>query len=80
MKTTCPKCQNSYDISDHEILQHIQRSEKLRSKVSSLLGRLTGGKTKLDAEGRRERARKAVQTREEKKRIAEYRTDYRNEP
>lgn len=67
MKTTCPKCQNSYDISDQEILQHIQRSGRLRSKVASLLGRLTGGKTKLDAEGRSERARKAVQAREARK-------------
>ena len=67
MKTTCPKCQNSYDISDKEILQHIERSPKLRSKVASLLGRLTGGQTKLDAEGRRQRALKAVQARENKR-------------
>jgi len=67
MKTTCPKCKASYDISDKDILQHIERSPKLRSKVASLLGRLTGGQTKLDAEGRRERAQKAVQAREAKR-------------
>lgn len=67
MKTTCPKCQNSYDISDKEILQQIERSPKLRSKVASLLGRLTGGQTKLDAEGRRQRAIKAVQAREKRR-------------
>lgn len=68
MKTTCPKCQTSYDIPDGEILKHIERSPKLRSKVASLLGRLTGGQTKLDADARRERAIKAVQAREEKRR------------
>jgi hypothetical protein len=67
MKTTCPQCQNSYDISDKEILQQIERSPKLHSKVASLLGRLTGGQTKLDAEGRRQRALKAVQAREAKR-------------
>lgn len=67
MKTTCPKCQTGYDISDKEILAHIERSPKLRSKVAALLGRLTGGQTKLDAEGRRQRALKAVQAREAKR-------------
>lgn len=67
MKTTCPKCETKYDISEKEILAHIERSPKLRSKVSALLGRLTGGQTKLDAEGRRQRALKAVQAREAKK-------------
>ena len=71
MKTTCPKCQTSYDVSEKEILQNIERSEKLRSKVASLLGRLTGGQTKLDAEGRRERAKKAVQAREAKRNTAQ---------
>ncbi|MBC8378493.1 MAG: hypothetical protein H8E62_04890 [Planctomycetes bacterium] len=67
MKTTCPKCQNSYDIPDKEVLQQIERSPKLCSKVASLLGRLTGGQTKLDAEGRRARALRAVQAREAKR-------------
>jgi len=70
MKTTCPKCQTCYDIPEKELLQHIERSEKLRSKVASLLGRLTGGQTKLDAEARRERALKAVQAREAKRNSA----------
>lgn len=67
MKTTCPKCQTSYDVPEKEILRHIERSEKLRAKVAALLGRLTGGQTKLDAEGRRQRAIKAVRAREEKR-------------
>lgn len=67
MKTTCPKCQNNYDIPDKEILQHIERSPKLRRKVASLLGRLTGGQTKLNAEARRQRALRAVQAREAKR-------------
>ncbi len=67
MKTTCPKCETSYDISDKEILKHIERSPKLLSKVAALLGRLTGGQTKLDAAGRRERALKAVRAREKKR-------------
>jgi hypothetical protein len=71
MKTTCPKCKTSYDVPEKEILQHIERSEKLRFKVASLLGRLTGGQTKLDAEGRRDRAKKAVQAREAKRNTAQ---------
>ena len=67
MKTTCPKCKTSYDVPEKEILRHIERSEKLRSKVAALLGRLTGGQTKLDAEARRERALKAVRAREAKR-------------
>lgn len=67
MKKTCPKCRNSYDISDEEILQYIEHSPDLRGKVASLLGRLTGGKTRLDEEGRRQRALKAVQAREAKR-------------
>jgi hypothetical protein len=67
LKTTCPECETKYDISDKEILAQIERSPKLRSKVAALLGRLTGGQTKLDAEGRRQRALKAVQAREKKR-------------
>ncbi len=70
MKTTCPKCQEIHDIPDKEILKHIERSPKLRSQIASLLGRLSGGQTKLDAEGRRERALKAVRAREAKRRNA----------
>ena len=71
MKTTCPKCKTGYDIPDGEILKHIERSEKLRSKVASMLGRLTGGQTKLDTEARHERALKAVRAREAKRNAAE---------
>jgi hypothetical protein len=71
LKTTCPKCNCRYDISDKEILKHIERSGKLRSKVASLLGCLTGGQTRLDAEGRRQRAIKAVKAREAKRKRRE---------
>jgi hypothetical protein len=71
MKTTCPKCKTGYDIPDGEILKHIERSAKLRSKVAALLGRLTGGQTKLDADARRERALKAVRAREAKRNTAD---------
>jgi len=71
MKTTCPKCQNQCEISDEQILQHIKRSPKFRTKIASLLGRLTGGKTRLDAEGCRQRGLKAVRAREAKRNAAE---------
>ena len=64
MKTKCPKCLTAIQISDDAILKHIERSDRLRAKTASLLGKLTGGKTKLDAEGRRRRALKAVRARE----------------
>ena len=64
MKTKCPKCRTAIQISDDAILKHIERSDRLRTKAASLLGKLTGGKTKLDAEGRRQRALKAVRARE----------------
>jgi len=64
MKIECPKCRTTIQISDDAVLKQIERSDKLRAKTASLLGRLTGGKTKLDAEGRRLRAKRAVQARE----------------
>ena len=67
MKTHCPKCGAGFDVEEIAILRQIERSPKLRTKVASLLGRLTGGQTKLDARGRRERAKKAVQAREAKR-------------
>jgi hypothetical protein len=71
MRTTCPKCQTSYDVPEKDIIRHIEQSGKLRSKVAALLGRLTGGQTRLDAEGRRQRALKAVQAREARRNAAE---------
>lgn len=67
MKTTCPHCNEKHNVPDEEILSHIERAPSFRKKVAALLGRLTGGKTKLDAEGRRARALKAVQAREAKR-------------
>ncbi|MDD2599093.1 MAG: hypothetical protein PHO37_07705 [Kiritimatiellae bacterium] len=67
MKYKCPECGKKIEISDQEILQYIERSQTMRGEVASLLGKLTGGKTKLDAEGRRQRALKAAQAREAKR-------------
>lgn len=67
MKTTCPHCNRNHDVPDDDILAHIERSPSIRQMVAALLGRMTGGKTKLDAEGRRRRALKAVQAREAKR-------------
>ncbi len=67
MKVTCQKCKHRQAIPDDDILQAVEQEESLRGKMFSLLGRLTGGKTKLDAEGRRQRALKAVQAREAKR-------------
>ncbi len=67
MKTTCPHCNESHNVPDNEVLGYIERAPKFRAKVAVLIGRLTGGQTKLDAEGRRARALKAVQTREAKR-------------
>ncbi len=67
MKHQCPECGKKIEISDEEILKYIERSKTMRREVASMLGRMTGGKTKLDAEGRRQRALKAVQAREAKR-------------
>lgn len=67
MKITCPHCSQKHDVPDEEILVYIRRAPSLRAKIAALLGRLTGGQTKLDAEGRRQRALKAVQAREAKR-------------
>jgi hypothetical protein len=70
MKTTCPHCNEKHNVPDEEILGYMERAPAFRKKVAALLGRLTGGKTKLDAEGRRARALKAVQAREAKRNAA----------
>lgn len=69
LKVTCPECQAQHEVSEDALLAQIERSPALRKKIASLLGRLTGGKTKLDAEGRRARALKAVQAREAKRTV-----------
>lgn len=71
MKVTCPQCQTKHEITDDALLAQIERSSALRKKIASLLGKLTGGKTRLDAEGRRARAIKAVQAREAKRKISD---------
>lgn len=67
MKHKCPDCGNKIEISDQEILKYIERSKTMQREVASMLGRMTGGKTKLDAEGRHQRALKAVRAREAKR-------------
>jgi hypothetical protein len=68
LKYDCPECGKKIEVSDQEILKYIERSKTMRGEVASLLGKMTGGKTKLDAEGRHQRALKAVQAREAKRR------------
>ncbi len=67
MRITCPKCKYRQDVPDESILHEVERNPSLRSKIASILGKLTGGQTKLDAEGRRQRALKAVHAREAKR-------------
>ena len=67
MKTTCPHCNADHNVPDNDVLDYIERASKFRAKVAALLGRLTGGQTHLDAEGRRARALKAVRAREAKR-------------
>ena len=67
MKATCPKCGTRHAVPDDEILAHIKGSKRLRAKIATELGRLTGGKTRLNAAERRTRAIKAVQAREAKR-------------
>lgn len=68
MKTTCPKCGTRHAVPEEAILRQIERAKSLRDKAARILGRLTGGKTRLNAEERRMRAIKAVRAREEKRR------------
>lgn len=75
MKLTCDQCKAKITVPDDTILKAVARDNNLRAKVSSLLGKLTGGKTKLDAEGRRQRALKAVQAREAKRAIGSRRSE-----
>lgn len=69
MKVTCPECGANHLVSDAAILQGIERSKTLQIKAARILGRNTGGKTRLSAEDRRKRAIKAVRAREEKRQI-----------
>ena len=71
MRVTCQACKHRQVVPDEDILLAVEQDESLRGKMSSLLGRLTGGKTKLDAEGRRQRALKAVAAREAKRKTGE---------
>lgn len=67
MKATCPKCGTRHTVPDEEVLKQIKGSKSLREKIASILGSLTGGKTRLNAAERRARAIKAVQAREAKR-------------
>lgn len=70
MKTTCPKCGARYTVPSQDILRHIESDKNIQPKIASLLGRLTGGQTRLSAEARRIRALKAVRAREAKRKKA----------
>ncbi len=70
MKTTCPKCSERFNVEDETILDAIRHQANLRAKAATLIGQMTGGKTKLDAEARRKRAIKAVQARESKRKAS----------
>lgn len=67
MKTTCPQCGAMHSVPSQDILRHIESDKRIQPKVASLLGRLTGGQTRLSAEARRLRALKAVRAREAKR-------------
>lgn len=67
LAVTCPECEAKVPVWDEIILEEVTKDPQLRKKVASVLGAITGGKTKLDAEGRRQRALKAVQAREAKR-------------
>lgn len=69
MKATCPKCGMRHAVPDDEILAHFKGSKRLRAKIATELGRLTGGKTRLNAAERRARAIKAVQAREARRNV-----------
>ena len=64
MKATCPKCGTRHAVPEEAILRQIEGSKSLRDSAARILGRLTGGKTRLNAEERRARALKAVKARE----------------
>lgn len=68
MKATCPNCGTRHAVPEEAILKQVKGSKSLQAKIASVLGRLTGGKTRLNAEERRARALKAVQAREEGRR------------
>lgn len=53
-----------------DIMRHIENDKDIQTRIASLLGQLTGGKTKLNAKERRIRALKAVQAREAKRNSA----------
>lgn len=57
-------------VPSQDILRHIESDKDFQPKVASLLGRLTGGQTRLSAKARRIRALKAVQAREAKRKRA----------
>ena len=70
MKVTCPKCGTRHTVPETAILQQIETFKSLRDKAARIIGRLTGGKTRLNVQERRIRALKAVRAREEKRQIS----------
>ena len=62
MKTTCPHCGKGFDVAIKTVLQWVLRSEKLRSAIWSMLGRINGRKAPVRKIGT-EAARKAANAR-----------------
>jgi len=69
MKYICPGCGLDHDVPERRILEHIERSERFRAKVMSVIGRLAAvnQSAAMTPEQRSERARLAVAAREAKR-------------
>ncbi len=69
MKYICPGCGLDHDVPERRILEHIELSERFRSKVERLLCSIRGERclSTMTPEERRERARVAVAAREAKR-------------
>ena len=67
LRTKCSKCNANIEVPLDAILDELRQNNGFRAKVAILLSQLSGGKTKLDAVGRRQRALNAVQARDAKR-------------
>jgi len=69
MKHTCPKCRQTINIPERDILTYVERSGTFRARISSLINRINAKKQSaaMTPEQRRARAENAVKIREEKR-------------
>jgi hypothetical protein len=69
MKHTCPKCRQTINIPERDILIYVERSVAFRARIASLINRINAKKQSaaMTPEQRRERAKNAVKIREEKR-------------